>query len=366
MTEHQNIISASGKKGTRTAKKTKTVRVLLYASERQNKEMPARQALYLAALGENKALDLTVLAPNGSALAKVAKDLQIAFLPISDFGRSLLRRTPQLWPILTAMRRHHFDIAITHNGYAAKGLSIIAKRVIGLCHEDDFDAFKACDTLLTLSSSATDKAKARLDYELRIDRLPYPYQCTQTDIKKLPDNKPLTIGFYSAFEEQNGQAVFLHMAQLVAQERPDLRFLLAGDGPLDQDLKQLAEQIAPFVEFPGDLSQTELAEEIDIYCQTTRTEPFGLTLCAMMEQGIACLSTCTNGAMDILKGGIVAPLVPVDDALAMTERLLEMVNDRERLIKTKQACYDRIREEDFDVMSFAQRLNAIVSETNTG
>jgi hypothetical protein len=340
----------------------KALRVLVYSSERASSDMPARQALYLAALAENPNIKLTVLAPNGSTLSKLAKEQDFPLLPISEFGRSLLRRTPQLWPILTAMRRHSFDLAISHDGYAVRGLSLIAKRVIGICHDDQFEPFKAVDILLTLSSTAADKAKDVLEDDRNIQSLPYPYQCTSKVMKPISDHRPLTIGASVQFVQNNSAAVFLHMAQLVVQERPDVRFILAGDGPEDQDLKQLGEQIAPFVEFPGNLTPAELSREIDIYCQTSRSEPFGLILCAMMEHGIACLSTCTNGAMDILKGGMVAPLAPIDDALSLTERLLEMIEDPSRLSAVKHACFTRIREEDFDVHSFADRLNEIVNE----
>ncbi|SNZ07059.1 glycosyltransferase family 4 protein [Cohaesibacter gelatinilyticus] len=340
----------------------KILRVLVYSSERNGGNMPARQALYLAALTENPNIKLTILAPNGAALSQLAKEQELPLLPISEFGRSLLRRTPQLWPILTAMRRHSFDLAITHDGYAARGLSLIAKRVIGICHDDQFEPFKTVDTLLTLSSSAADKAKSVLDNDCDIQSLPYPYQCTSKVMKPEPEHQRLTVGASAHFIEKNGAAVFLHMAQLMVQERPDIRFILAGDGPDDQDLKQLGEQIAPFVEFPGRLTPAELAREIDVYCQTSRDEPFGLTLCAMMENGIACISTCTNGAMDILKGGMVAPLTPIDDALSLTERLLEMIGDPDRLSSVKKACFIRIREEDFDVHSFVDRLNEIVDK----
>ena len=318
--------------------------------------------LYLDDLVNSAQFDITLMAPNGPAMASYAEDANLIFHPISDFGQQLLKRTPQLWPILTATRRWRYDIALSHAGYACQGLSAISRKVVGICHDDHIEPFSAAHHLILLNSGIADHAQDLIAQEIFddapvIDLLPHPYICQYNEIKPLNlPSAPLTIGTSAPFVEGDGLGIFIHMAQLLEQTHPDTKFIIAGNGPTEHDMKELADHIAPFIEFTGPLSPEELADSIDIFCLTSAEAPYPRALCEMMDPGIACLSTCTNGAMDILKGGMVAPIVPIDDAFMLAVQLQELLDDRAHIERIKKACFERIREEDFSMEQFSNRL----------
>ncbi|MCT4654877.1 MAG: glycosyltransferase [Cohaesibacter sp.] len=341
---------------------TRKARILFFLGDQaQSPDQRAVVDTYFSALAHRDDLDITLMTPNGGDYANRARDAGYRLFPLSDFSRSLLRRTPQLWPILTAMRRHSFDIALTHDGFAARGLKQVSRRVIGVCHDDQFQHFAGADDVIAFSSSAADQAMGILEDDVRVHSLPNPYACRYDGIKPLPRNQPLTIGAAGPLEPEQGLGSFLHIAQLVHQECPDVKFVIAGDGSEEHDLKELADHIAPFVEFTGALSFKEMGEQFDIYCQTSRQEAFGFTLCEMMDAGLPCLSTVTHGPMDILKGGMVGPLLPIDDAFAFAQRLIALIEDRASLEAIKQACFARVREEDFSYSVFSKRLIDILT-----
>ena len=335
--------------------------LLFFAPERSDPTILAAYDLYLAPLINSRRFDITIMAPNGSPFSEAARLKGIRLHPISDFSRTLLQRTPQLWPILTATRRYRFDIALCHQAFGCRGLNQIAHHVIGICHDDQFKGFATADHLIALTSGAADMAEDLFEGAVDMDVMPYPYRCRFEQIMPLPaQDAPLTIGTSGPFMDGDGLGTFIHMAQLLHETCPDVRFVIAGNGPMEHDLKELSDQIAPFIDFAGPLNAYEMADRFDIYVYTPVEAAFALPLCEMMDAGLACLATSTQGAMDILKGGMVAPLVPVSDAFLMAVQLQEMVDDRAIVGRLKKACFERIREEDFDTHQFGDRLLSLL------
>ncbi|TLP44854.1 glycosyltransferase family 4 protein [Cohaesibacter sp. CAU 1516] len=336
--------------------------LLFFAPDRADAALAeAAYMLYLDELLDAQQFDITIIAPNGSRLADRARAEGLTLHPLSDFARKLLMRTPQLWPILTAMRRWRYDIALTHEGYACRGLGVIARKVVGICHDDQVERFSAANQIIVLNSGIADLAKDLIEDGPPIEVLPYPYDCRFDSVKTLPDEQtPLRIGTSAPFLEGDGLGVFIHMAQLLKQSHPEIHFVVAGNGPTEHDMKELADHIAPFIEFVGVASSYELANSIDLFCLTSRDTAYSLDLCSMMDAGLACVATCTNGAMDILKGGMVAPLVPIDDGFMLAVQLQELLDDRAHIYRIKKACYERIREEDFSRSHFSYRLQNLL------
>ncbi|WP_119308409.1 glycosyltransferase family 4 protein [Cohaesibacter haloalkalitolerans] len=332
--------------------------LLFFAPEVQDAAILNAYEIYLHHLSHSELFDITIMAPNGSPFGEEARTMGYRMYPVSDFSRKLLLRTPQLWPILTATRRFRFDYAICHEAFGCRGLSHIARKVIGVCHDDMYEGFKNASRMVAITSSLAEEAKAHFEGQVPVDVLPYPYECQFTEITPLPegDDAPLTIGASGPFLEGDGLGIFIHAAQLLHQSSPDARFVIAGQGPLEHELKELSDHIAPFIDFAGPMDASEMAEAFDIYCLAASNAPYSVPLCQMMDAGIACVSTCASGPMDILKGGMVAPLVPMSDSFLLAVKLQELLEDRPQIERIKKACFDRIREEDFSPRIFEEKL----------
>ena len=332
--------------------------LLFFAPELKDATILEAYDMYLHHLTHSQLFDITIMAPNGSPFAEEARSMGYKMYPVSDFSRKLLTRTPQLWPILTATRRFRFDYAMSHEAFACRGLGQIARKVIGICHNDELEGFKHTNRLVTLTSSVKEEADYLFEGKIPVDVMPYPYETQFFDLKPLPEgnDEPLTIGASGPFLEGDGIGTFIHAAQLLHQSCPEAKFVIAGQGPLEHELKELSDQIAPFVDFVGPMDASEMAESFDLYCLAAANAPFSLSLCQMMDAGIACVSSCASGPMDILKGGMVAPLVPIGDAFLLAVKLQELMEDRAQIERIKQACFERIREEDFSPQIFEQKL----------
>ncbi|WP_319410643.1 glycosyltransferase [uncultured Cohaesibacter sp.] len=332
--------------------------LLFFAPEVKDGAILEAYDIYLHHLTHSNCFDMTIMAPNGSPFAEEARSMGYRMYPMSDFARKLLTQTPQLWPILTATRRFRFDFALSHEAFACRGLGQIARKVIGVCHDDNLAGFKHAQRLVTLTSSIAEEADHLFEGNIPVDVMPHPYECQFSEIAPLPEDEkaPLTIGASGPFLEGDGLGTFIHAAQLLHQSSPDVKFIIAGQGPMEHELKELSDQIAPFVDFAGPMDAGEMAEAFDIYCLAATNAPYSFALCQMMDAGIACISTCASGPMDILKGGMVAPLVPIGDAFLLAVKLQELLEDRPQIERIKKACFERIREEDFSPKIFEEKL----------
>jgi glycosyltransferase involved in cell wall biosynthesis len=133
--------------------------------------------------------------------------------------------------------------------------------------------------------------------------------------------------------------VVLCLARLVAQKRHDLLLkawqevavdavlLIAGDGPLQDDLQRQAEKldIAPSVRFLGARSDVDsLLSAADITVLTSDWEGLPLAVLESMAAGRPVVATDVGGIRDVLAGGggvVVPPREPATTARVLTELL---------------------------------------------
>lgn len=108
---------------------------------------------------------------------------------------------------------------------------------------------------------------------------------------------------------------------------PDARFVIAGEGPLEAELRARA---VPGVEFVGRRSPAEVAALLATarvaVVPSLWNEPFGLFYLESMVSGLGVVSSDMGGARDFLAGG-AGWLVPAGDAAAMSARFAEVMAD---------------------------------------
>ncbi len=132
-------------------------------------------------------------------------------------------------------------------------------------------------------------------------------------------------------------ALLFEAFRTVLKTQPELRLIVAGDGPLRAGLESLARQmgIADQVDFPGYVSEVrDLLADTDIFVHASWNETFCLAMAEAMYAGCPCV--CPDaGVMPELTGqGEAALLFPPDNPPALAEAILELIDDwkaRQRL-----------------------------------
>ena len=144
-------------------------------------------------------------------------------------------------------------------------------------------------------------------------------------------NKQPVITFVARMESQKDHATALRALAQV----PGAVLQLVGDGPLEPELRRLAEDlgIATRVRFLGQRDDVpELLRASDIYLHSSPSEGFGLAVLEAMAAGLPIVAS-RDAALTALVGD-AGELVPPGDAAAMASalcRLVESPAERARL-----------------------------------
>jgi glycosyltransferase involved in cell wall biosynthesis len=131
---------------------------------------------------------------------------------------------------------------------------------------------------------------------------------------------------------QKGIDVLLQAWNLVHQELPQARLLIAGTGPIQTQLEYMAQAfgLMDSVEFVGLQNDIpNLLHQGDIAVLPSRWEGMPNALLEAMASGLPCVSTRVSGSEDIIQHGVNGLLVEAEDYQGMAQSLLMLLHDPE-------------------------------------
>ena len=139
----------------------------------------------------------------------------------------------------------------------------------------------------------------------------------------------VVVGSLGRFHAVKDQKNFVRTAGLLAQQYPQLRFLMVGRG-LDWDNAQLVDWIVSagfkdrFILLGERKDVPRCLAAMDIFCLHSRTEGFPNVLAEAMAMGLPCVTTDVgDAAMLVEDAGIV---VPKDDSVALAQGLVWLLS----------------------------------------
>jgi glycosyltransferase involved in cell wall biosynthesis len=141
-----------------------------------------------------------------------------------------------------------------------------------------------------------------------------------------PDGK--TVLFVGRLVPNKGPDVLLRALPSLVAAVPDVKVLLAGDGPMRGKLTQLADAlgVADVVEFLGHRSDIpELMKEALVFVRPSTLEGLPLTVLEAMSTGIPVVATPVGGTPEIVLPGRTGYVVPVGDHEALSEGIVRVL-----------------------------------------
>ena len=118
----------------------------------------------------------------------------------------------------------------------------------------------------------------------------------------------IVIGSVGRMENDvKGFDILLNGIAPLLKERPDIKLLLIGGGPLENDYKKLADHLGINQQciFTGYTSDVHKFYQImDLYLTFPRSEGFGMHVAEAISHGIPVLTNGTGGIKDIIDDGI--------------------------------------------------------------
>ncbi|KXL51966.1 putative glycosyltransferase EpsD [Anaerotignum neopropionicum] len=136
------------------------------------------------------------------------------------------------------------------------------------------------------------------------------------------------VGIVARLEEVKDHETFLTAAKEVLQQRQDIMFYVIGDGSLRASLEEraIALDIYDHVIFTGFVTNVEKIEAaLDLNVITSKHEALCLSVIESMSAGIPAVGTDSGGVNEVICHEKNGYLVPVGDAKALAERILEVL-----------------------------------------
>ena len=134
------------------------------------------------------------------------------------------------------------------------------------------------------------------------------------------------VGNVARLAEQKGHRTLLEAAALVRAERPDVRFAIAGDGELRQELENQAKELGDHVVILGNRSDVpDLLASFAVFAYPSRYEGLCLAVLEAQAAGVPVVATPVGGIRETVVDGETGFVVPVGDARGLADRILHVL-----------------------------------------
>ena len=148
---------------------------------------------------------------------------------------------------------------------------------------------------------------------------------------------------------------------------PALQLVLVGAGPLEAELRSLAERLGLIdaVMFVGECPDAApLLPAFDVYAQPSTTEGLSIALLEACASALAIVATRVGGNPDVIADGVTGCLVPVNDPAALQRALAGLLDEPQRRRSLGQAAA-RWAQQHASVHSLADSYQAIYLEAQS-
>ncbi|MFN9718370.1 MAG: glycosyltransferase family 4 protein [Planctomycetota bacterium] len=168
----------------------------------------------------------------------------------------------------------------------------------------------------------------------------------------LDDDRPPVIGMAGPLEIVKGAAFFLRACHRVIEAGYNIRIVIAGSGPEERSLRNLASSLdlsrrLTFVD--GGVNMAGYLSAIDIFCLPSLQQGLGVMMLEAMALGRPVIASGVGGIISVVEDNVSGLIVPPSDSRALGDRIIELLQNRDRAkaiaAAGQQLIRDRFNEE---------------------
>jgi glycosyltransferase involved in cell wall biosynthesis len=171
------------------------------------------------------------------------------------------------------------------------------------------------------------------------------------------------VGTVANFKPHKGYQYLVKVAAHVVRERPDARFVLVGQGPMQEEIGRMvrAEGIEEAVIFAGFRDDAlRVVRTFDAYALASIHEGLPLALLEAMALGCPPVATSVGGVRAVIEDAVNGYVVPPRDPAALAERLILLRDDP--VLRRRMSVAAAGRAADFDVRRSVRRIEQVYAE----
>ncbi len=251
------------------------------------------------------------------------------------------------------LRRGHFDILHCHliaSNIFAKPVGKLCRVPVILNHDHTNDDYRANDRLRLALDIFSNRFASHLiavsdscrRFLIERENVPaekitliqnaidlgrFSATCGQRDEARralqIPENAPLVAGV-GRLNPQKNFSLFIRIAEQILKHHPDTVFLLAGEGPEETLLRNLAREcgIGDRLRFPGYLADTrQVYLAADVLLMPSLFEGLPMTLLEAMAMRVPVVASALDGIAEVIEDGRDGFLVPSGDVRGFCDKI---------------------------------------------
>ncbi len=282
-----------------------------------------------------KGVKVYTLLPKGKKYPKTRK-LEVEFTKIGSFVPPHFFNAAALPYMVKTFQKHHFDLLRIHNLYFLSLAAITFKKnypqvpmVGSILHLEDGvndkllkASIKNYDQLITISQSTKREIIKRYNYPENKITVAYPGVDKRFKSGK-KTGKNFTILFVGGLKlRKNPEFLLKVMAKI---NRPDVRLVFAGDGPLGDQLKGKNVSVTGFIPEKNKAKKPSIYHQADVVVLPSIKEGFGMTLLEAGASGLPVVATDGWSMPEIVKDGETGFLAKLNDVDDWAQKLLQLI-----------------------------------------
>jgi glycosyltransferase involved in cell wall biosynthesis len=312
---------------------------------------------------------------------------RVAGVPVHSLGRTTTI-SPRAWlRLFRLLRSERFDVLHAHKfGSNVWGALIgtLARVPVVVAHEhtwsyegqrfrklldrhvvgrlaDAFVAVSQADARRMVAIERVESSKVRV-----IPNGIAPLSRPRADVRAelgIPADAPV-IGTVSVLRAQKALDLLLDATDWVRREVPQVRVLIAGDGPLRPALEAQAASLGlgNVVDFLGVRSDVaDVLSALDVAVLSSDYEGSPLAVLEYMAAGKAVVATRVGGLPEMITHGSEGLLVEPRDAAGLSDAIVSLLRDENRRRAMGAAAHERQRTE-FDIELTVSRIEGLYVE----
>ncbi|HEX9723357.1 MAG TPA: glycosyltransferase [Vicinamibacteria bacterium] len=168
------------------------------------------------------------------------------------------------------------------------------------------------------------------------------------------------LGTVTRLHESKGNRYLVEAAALLARERPELRFVFVGEGPLQPDLEAQARRLGiehqvVFAGFQKDVAAAFASFDVAVFPSLWEGTP--LTVFEAMAMAKPIVSTDVDGLRDVLQDDLNSLVVPPRDPEVLAHAMVRMLDDPSLARRLSGAAREASRR--FDIQGFVNKMSRL-------
>ncbi len=175
-------------------------------------------------------------------------------------------------------------------------------------------------------------------------------------------HKTPVIGTMGRLHINKAYDTLLRAAKKLKEKKVSFKLIIGGDGPEKENLLDLCHKLNldKSVSFIGWIKDKEdFYDKIDVFCLSSRTEPFGTVVLEAMVRSCPVVSTCCAGPKEMIVSGETGLICPIDDVEKMAEALEYMIKNPQKALEMGQKGRDVV-EQYYAFPSFCVELDKLI------